>query len=346
MESISRNSFLNTYYNGDDKDNSQRRGFGFCILDLTGNFEEFKDRMDEFVFNIKDLLSQGENMNPHEYIISKQLQWAYRNNIVLIGSKINRGRKAYTQNLDANLFEPMLPDVLNNFKKGDGGELTGSPCKMQAVHSSSALGVNIFQYWKKIKKISEIASACRFCRKNNSVSQDIQFEVRYPIGKRFLRSPNIDVVIENSPSSRFKVFAIECKFSEAYLSRNHSGISPKYIELDTIWGGMPNLLKLAKEISPDDNKYSYLYPAQLVKHILGLKEKFGKNKFRLLYLWYDTVGPESRIHHKEIDKFTKITKADNLYFHAISYQDLIVNLANDYRNLHRDYINYITERYL
>ena len=90
-------------------------------------------------------------MNAFEYILSKQIQWAYRNNITLIGSKGNRGRKAYTQKLDDNLFEPLLPETVKNFKGADGGELTGNPCKMQAVHSSSALGVNIFQYWKRIK---------------------------------------------------------------------------------------------------------------------------------------------------------------------------------------------------
>ena len=89
-------------------------------------------------------------MNAHEYILSKQIQWAYRHNIVLIGSKSDRGRKAYTQKIDDNLFEPLMIEVRDNFKEADGGELTGNPCKMRAVHSSSALGVNIFQYWKRI----------------------------------------------------------------------------------------------------------------------------------------------------------------------------------------------------
>jgi hypothetical protein len=66
-------------------------------------------------------------MDAYEYILSKQVEWAYQQKITLIGSKNNRGRKAYTQNLDTNLFEPLLPDVLNNFIKGDGGELTGNP---------------------------------------------------------------------------------------------------------------------------------------------------------------------------------------------------------------------------
>ena len=152
-------------------------------------------------------------MNAHEYILSKQIQWAYRNNIILIGSKSNRGRKAYTQKLKDNLFEFLLPETKNNFKEADGEELTGNPCKMQAVHSSSALGVNIFQYWKKINQVPAIAAACGFCNRNNNTSQDINFEVKYPISGKFPRSPNIDVVINNSPKSSFEVFAIECKFS-------------------------------------------------------------------------------------------------------------------------------------
>jgi len=285
-------------------------------------------------------------MNAREYIISKQIQWAYRNNIVLIGSKGKRGRKAYTQKLDDNLFEPLMPEVKIDFEKADGGELSGNPCKMQAVHSSSALGVNIFQYWKKINQVPAIVAACRFCNTVNACSQDINFEVKFPISEKFLRSPNIDIVINNSPESRFKVFAIECKFSEAYYLRTHSGVSPKYIELDRVWNNIPNLLELAKEISPDDNRFTHLHPAQLIKHILGLKEKFGKNKFRLLYLWYDTIGPESAKHHKEINEFTKITKEDGIHYHAMSYQDLIIKLTKDYRNIHRDYIDYISGRYL
>ena len=140
-------------------------------------------------------------MKAYEYIISKQIQWAYRNNIMLVGSKDNLGRKAYTQKLDDNLFEPLMIETQNNFKEADGGELTGNPCKMQAVHSSSALGVNIFQYWKKINQVPAMAAACGFCSTNNTSSRDINFEAKYPISREFPRSPNIDVVIKNFPES-------------------------------------------------------------------------------------------------------------------------------------------------
>ena len=59
-----------------------------------------------------------------------------------------------------HLFEPLERTVREDFEKGDGNELKGHPAKMQAVHSSSALSVNIFQYWLKNKQVSVIAAAC------------------------------------------------------------------------------------------------------------------------------------------------------------------------------------------
>jgi hypothetical protein len=148
------------------------------------------------------------------------------------------------------------------------------------------------------------------------------------------------------PKSRFKVFAIECKFSEAYSSRRHSGIDTKYLDLENIWKGLPNLHRLSKKISPEDNRFKHLHAAQLVKHILGLNKKYGKNKFRLLYLWYDCLGDVGSIHREEVEEFKKKVKADNIYFHALSYQELIIKLSKEYRDTHGDYIKYIANRYL
>lgn len=285
-------------------------------------------------------------MKAYEYILSKQTQWALNNNIKLVGSKAVRGRPAYTKRLRENLFEPLHPSVRKCFKAGDGGELIGYPSKMQAIHSSSALGVNIFQYWLKVNQIPKIAAACGLCNKSNKSSNNIMFETKYEISKKFAFGPNIDVTIENSPESKFKVFAVECKFSEAYSSRRHSGLKQKYFDLKDIWKDIPNLRRLSKKISPVDKRFKHLQPAQLVKHILGLKEKYGKNKFRLLYLWYDCMGDESSKHREEIEEFTRVAKADSVYFHALSYQDLIIKLSKEYRDSHHDYIEYISSRYL
>ncbi len=284
-------------------------------------------------------------MKAREYILSKQIQWAMNRGITLIGSKGERGRHAYTPTLDQNLFEPLDLEVRRCFENGDGSELKGNPAKMQAVHSSSALAVNIFQYW--IGQPPIIAAACGFCRKGNSVSKKIVFEDKYPIDeKRFLHAPNIDVVIHNSDSSKVKRFAVECKFTEAYSSQGHSGLKPEYLNLDGIWHDIPRLHTLSTSLCPDDNKFSYLHPAQLVKHILGLKRNCGKDGFKLLYLWYDVLGEDGAIHKKEIEVFLEIARDDGIKFHSLTVQELIVQLSNEYRSDHTKYIKYITGRYL
>jgi len=288
-------------------------------------------------------------MKASDYILAKQVQWALNRGIELIGSKGRRGRLAYTSEVNQNLFEPLMRDVRECFEKGDGGEINGSqdsPAKMQAVHSSSALGVNIFQYWQKIDQVPLIAAACGFCRKGSNVSKKIVFENKYPIDNKFRFAPNIDVVIHNSESSKFNRFAIECKFSEAYTSQGHPGIKPQYRGLSEIWEDIPNIYNLAESICPDDKKFFYLHPAQLVKHILGLKKAFGKEGFRLLYLWYDVLGEEGTIHKKEIEAFSEATRSDGVKFHALSYQELIAKLSKEYRADHDEYIKYISDRYL
>lgn len=290
-------------------------------------------------------------MKAYEYIKSKQTQWALNRDITLIGSEDNKGFPAYTTELaknliEQNLFEPLDLDVRKSFEQGDGNEINGSPsnpAKMQAVHSSSALSVNVFLYWQRIKQVSVIASACGFCRKGNAVSENIVFEDKYPImGDKF--PPNIDVVFHNSDSSQFKRYAVECKFSEAY--RPHDGLKQKYIDLIEDWSDIPNLKILAKTISPNDDCFTYLHAAQLIKHILGLKKECGKNGFRLLYLWYDVFGEEGTIHRFEIEKFSEIAKADGIYFNAMTYQELILVLSKEYRQEHTEYIKYLSERYL
>ncbi len=288
-------------------------------------------------------------MKARDYILARQTSWAENRNISLIGSKGLKGKRNYTPELNLNLFEPLSIEVKESFLKGDGNEISGSsgnPAKMQAVHSSSVLGVNIFHYWQNIGKAPEIAAACGFCKPGNDVSQKIIFEDKYPIDSAFAFSPNIDVVIHNEPSCQYKCFAVECKFSEAYGSMKHGGLKSAYLEIESLWRDIPNLKNLAESISPDDNQFDFLHPAQLIKHILGLKQAYGQNGFRLLYLWYDVPGKEGALHQEEIDVFSLVAQADKVKFHALSYQKLISRLNQRCRADHGEYISYITERYL
>jgi hypothetical protein len=289
-------------------------------------------------------------MNGLDFIQTKQVAWAKRNNIPLIGSQVTKGAKNYTENLDDNFFEKLTHETILAIKGGDGGELTsvgGNPTKMNALHSSSALGVNIFQYWKSINKVSDIAFACGLCASENKNSINITFEEKFVISNSFPKAPNIDVVIHNTNDSDIKAFGIECKFSEAYGSREHSGLKEKYlVEIPDQWVDIPNIFEFAKTKSPDYKIFHHLHPAQLFKHILGLKRKYGKKHFRLLYLWYDVYGTDGAGHRKEIETFKEIAKKDDVMIHSLSYQELICKLANQFYDGNEKYVDYITDRYL
>ncbi|KJS32310.1 MAG: hypothetical protein VR64_07260 [Desulfatitalea sp. BRH_c12] len=287
-------------------------------------------------------------MDGFRYIVSKQIGWARNKGLDLIGSKIDRGRPLYLKTLDQNLFQPLLPEVFDSFAGGDGGELGSSylPGKIQALHSSSALGVNVFQYWKGKSEVSTIAGACGLCRRGSGTCLDIKFEEKYPINHSLGFHPNIDIVIHNKPDSKIKVFAIESKFSEAYSTHHHGGLKSKYLENDEIWRDIPHLHSFAEGISPEDHGFMHLHPAQLVKHILGLKRKVGKNGFRLLYLWYDVLGGQGKRHRDEVAEFSEIAKQDGIKFHSLTYQELIVTLADQLGPDHHEYVRYLTARYL
>lgn len=288
-------------------------------------------------------------MNGFDYILIKQISWAGRNGVKLVGSAITKGRLAYTESLDKNLFEALLPETISEINNGDGGELKGDSThsvKMCAVHSSSAIGVNVLQYWKN-KNIPDLAYALGLCSKAHNSASEIHFEQKFKISDKFQFDPNIDTVIINGDNEEIKAFGIECKYSEAYSSRNHSGLKERYLtEITEQWNDIPNLLDFAKTISPEDKIFSHLHPAQLIKHILGLKKEYGKTRFGLLYLWYDVLGEDGCNHRAEIAEFARIAKQDNVNFYSISYQELIVKLKNDYYIGNEKYIDYLTDRYL
>jgi len=287
-------------------------------------------------------------MNGYQYILAKQTSWAKNQGLDLIGSKVTRGRPAYTLNHNENLFQPLLPEVKKSFAAGDGSELnySGLPGKMQAIHSSSALGVNVFQYWKTISAVPVIAAACGFCRRGSKVSIDIHFEKKYPINDHFGFHPNIDIVIHNKPEARIQRFAIECKFSEAYGAHKHGGLKQKYLNCGDIWDDIPKLRAFAQRICPNDKEFNHLHSAQLIKHILALKRKFGLGGFRLLYLWYNVLGEQGKYHQDEVKEFANVAKKDGIKFHSLTYQELINTLANQFRSGHYEYVRYLTERYL
>jgi len=282
-----------------------------------------------------------------EQIKAKQLEWAQYKGFELVGSRGSRGRRVYTAKLQDNLFQPLNTQTRIELEEGDGRELSGTekrPAKIQALHSSSALGINVFDYWRNSPDLSIITSSCRLSRSGRKLAGSIRFEQKLPIESRFQYSPNMDVVIHLNSGS-YKCLAIECKFTEAYSGRGHSGLDSKYLENEDIWQGLSATKQLAREISPNDSRFDFLHAAQLIKHILGLNRKYKHSRYRLLYLRYDAFGEPGFRHRQEVEEFARIVRSDGVVFHESTYQDLIIRLAR-HREHHTEYVSYITERYL
>lgn len=84
--------------------------------------------------------------------------------------KNNKGETNYLHSLANNLFEQLTPQNLTYYNSGDGHETRDSKtrlAKMKAIHSSSAIVVNLFQYWQG-KNIYPIMRACNLCAKDSS----------------------------------------------------------------------------------------------------------------------------------------------------------------------------------
>jgi len=285
-----------------------------------------------------------------EFVKSKQQSWAKEKGFELVGGTIpNKGEKNYLLSLTNNLFEQLSQESLCCFNSGDGNEMKDSRtrlAKMKALYSSSAIAVNLFQYWQK--DAYPIAYACGLCPKESIPKvhvNKITFEEKFEISSDkslFPFSPNIDIVIKNFHPL---VYAIESKFSEPYRSKA-KGISQKYIDNPSFWNGLSNLYELAKEICPDNNRFQYLDAAQLIKHILGLKKEHNKGGFRLLYLWYDVIGNDGFEHRKEIEQFTEIAKKDGIKFSHTTYQEVITKLSKEFYTGNKSYCDYMTGRYL
>lgn len=143
--------------------------------------------------------------------------------------------------------------------------------------------------------------------------------------------------------------AIECKFTEPFRKKqeNH-GLKEKYIKEFCAWDTIPEIHKLACSISQKDEIFNMLHAAQLIKHILGLMTHYEnqKDKFRLIYLYYEASGEEGYVHEKEIEQFGEIARKDGITFQAITWQEFICSLFSNCDSQHNQYVKYLFERYV
>jgi len=218
---------------------------------------------------------------------------------------------------------------------------------MAAPHSSSALAVNVFDYWRKRSEVGQLAKALGYGRQ----FLELRFERRYATG--FGSTPaNIDVVLSDGQG---KLVAIESKFAEPFAG----GITGKPRTLPGAyvaktdrararWVKLPGCLKLSEGIVGGSETFARLDAPQLLKHALGLTRAAAEVvDFELVLLWYappqNPPYAEAQQMTNEIERFASRIAGD-IRFRAITYQELFARLSKTATS-HPAYIQYLRDRY-
>lgn len=247
--------------------------------------------------------------------------------------------KGYVLSLDANFFQPLTACTMAELAQGDGAELGSDevPGKIQALHSSSALACNVFDYWRG-RDTGPLALALgtggRFC--------SIQFEVKFPTGLGG-KPPNLDLLLGKSEGGHT---AVESKFLEAYAGAKPKVFKEKYFpEGEGLWTrvGLPKAQAVAERLRADPGLYKYLDAQQLLKHLLGLGQR--RTSIDLLYLWFDPGDEAGRGHADEIGAFLADLEGLSVSVSALSYQAMYRRLAEQAGHEHQEYLAYLERRY-
>jgi len=269
----------------------------------------------------------------YQSILFQQRAWADKQGIRL-------DKNGYTFSLNHNLYLPLSPQTIEEYSGGRGNELGNAAKrgKMQAVHSSSALVVNVFEYWRQAGKSSDIALLCGGSPNINSMG----FERKFPTPAGRI-PPHLDVELEGG---RARPMAVESKFNECYLRKTKRKIKDKYIYNEKLWKGLSGCEELAQMIRLEEQgktSFAYLDVPQLIKHILGLYTKYGDKGFEIVYLWYYVPSVEASKHRAEIERFKRYIK-DEASFRDMTYQELFEKIKRC-NGIDGRYVAYLAERY-
>lgn len=112
----------------------------------------------------------------------------------------------YVPEVEDNLWRPLTTIARRGFEKGAGSELSKN---MKALHSSSALVVNFFDYWTDRDKIPVLTALSIDPQSESS----LDFEARF--SAELFTPPHLDVAITHGTG----VVAVESKFTE-HLKRS------------------------------------------------------------------------------------------------------------------------------
>lgn len=243
--------------------------------------------------------------------------------------------KGYVRTPAENLVDGVTMEQFeDDVRSGSGDELRTKFC---ATHSSTALAVNCFAWFKSADRLQSLslldamgASALRFERKFRI------FDERMP--------PNLDVWIEREHEN----IAIESKLTEYFekkrpkFSRAYDRLAPPELAEPCWW----QVYQRAKESEP-----RYLDIAQLVKHYFGLRRYQQSTECAkplvFLYLYWEPLNWQDihscNEHRREVEQLACDVEESEISFKFTTYTQLwhawseIPELAQHAENLKARY---------
>lgn len=269
--------------------------------------------------------------SPIPSVIEQQMRWAR--------SEGFEPRNAYLPSIDQNLREELSSGARTDFERGSGRELRDrgiKPPRMQALRSSCALSVNVFDYWR-----SRDPYPLQYSLHLRERITRVSFEENFATGIGG-NPPNVDVLLrlEND-----QYVAIESKFTE-WLTPRERTLEPKYFPSGMdLWldQHLPRCQAVANSLREGErSSFQHLDVPRLLKHVLGLARKTGT--YELFYLYFDWQSPEGESHAKELARL-KESIGDEIRFRTMTYQELFKRLAQSTRPSDEHYMAYLTARY-
>lgn len=261
--------------------------------------------------------------------LSEEIKRLIRNEFLRKYPNIPVDHNGYLSDIKANLIPNVtISDFKADLNSGSGNELKN---KFKAIHSSSALAINHFGYFKRNIEELELLSIGEFSK--------ICFEKKLPTGLKGT-PPNLDLYIENSNY----LIGIESKYLE-YLHSKKMEFSQSYQKrnlpyLNDIWFNL---------ISKYQGQTMNLDVAQLIKHSIGLFKSSIESGLQpcLFYLFWEPENydenPLFAMHRQELMAFSKEISQTEINFKWQSYPELWsdwdgkANLVNLSRNLRARY---------
>lgn len=236
----------------------------------------------------------------------------------------------------------LTDEMRRQVEAGDANEF-GQPGQrglIGALHSSSALVLNVFGYWQGRRDAEPLAQALGA----PAPIAKVKFGEQFPTG---VSVPGVDVLLELKDGT---LLAVESEFTEWFGHPGREPLSKQYFPKDRkLWtdAGLPGA-QAAAQRHREAPQFDRLDAPQLLRQLLGLalqKGRAKKKEWHLQLLWFREPGGNAREMEEEIARFQKLLGPDAHRFSSVTYQELWTRLASAVVKAHPAYADYLAKRY-